>query len=424
MMNTSFGGPHGTSGTCSFYCGFDYGYNIIAYGLQTDLLIALPAGDPLNSLPSDPRPSLPTDLYNGSLNQHQMVRNGWTGSNANSVFTYNCSNGQINHEEITCGAFSVYNGNEYITKSRVVFNDYNTQMSAASQSNEMQVVNPTGSGANGAWQYAPQGGQWFQGQMNGIPTLYHSELPTYAADIVDNTDDYNGWYGWNSPYDAVLYNSIAHASRSLIYLRGTNQIIYADRSATTGAATAMSTNLTTTGTPTINGSHASWPTRSATQKGCFTSLLPAGGTLTAPGLVAGGVDQAGDWEPASVINLSAGSVANTMFLSTLEWGASSFTCTTPSLVNSTAGQTFSGALYGTNLVMFSQAYPVSFTGTTFPASGATAIYVSDLTPNTSYAVVGAGPPSNATTDTAGVLEFSASGTGNITIGTSSVSLRA
>jgi hypothetical protein len=57
------------------------------------------------------------------------------------------------------------------------------------------------------------------------------------------------------------------------------------------------------------------------------------------------------------------------------------------------------------------------TGTTFAASGATTIYVADLAPNTSYSMTGAGTPGSATTDTAGVLVFSATGTGNITVGT-------
>jgi hypothetical protein len=41
--------------------------------------------------------------------------------------------------------------------------------------------------------------------------------------------------------------------------------------------------------------------------------------------------------------------------------------------------------------------------------------VSDLTPNTAYTITGAGAPATASTDSAGVLTFSAAGTGNITI---------
>ena len=66
-----------------------------------------------------------------------------------------------------------------------------------------------------------------------------------------------------------------------------------------------------------------------------------------------------------------------------------------------------------------RAWPGTFTGVTYPASGATTHYLSDLTPNMSYAISGAGTPGTATTDTAGVLTFSATGTGNITVGAAS-----
>jgi galactitol-specific phosphotransferase system IIB component len=133
----------------------------------------------------------------------------------------------------------------------------------------------------------------------------------------------------------------------------------------------------------------------------------------------------GDWEVVSTLQTNGGTPTSDQFLHTLSWGSSSFTCPSPSQVNSSAGQTFQGALLGANLVMFSQAFPVTFTGVTFPASGATTVYVSDLTPNTTYNITGNGTPATATSDTAGVLTFNATGTGSITIGssgTASVSL--
>jgi peptidoglycan hydrolase-like protein with peptidoglycan-binding domain len=83
---------------------------------------------------------------------------------------------------------------------------------------------------------------------------------------------------------------------------------------------------------------------------------------------------------------------------------------------------FDGALVGSSLVMFMQNWPATMTSVTYPASGATTQYVSDLTPNTTYDITGAGTPGTATTDTAGVLVFSASGTGNITVAASGVSV--
>jgi hypothetical protein len=84
-------------------------------------------------------------------------------------------------------------------------------------------------------------------------------------------------------------------------------------------------------------------------------------------------------------------------------------------VTSTAGTNFEGALVGSTLVMFMHDWPATLDSVTYPASGATTQYVSDLTPNTTYTITGAGTPSNATTDAAGVLTFTASGSGNITV---------
>lgn len=90
----------------------------------------------------------------------------------------------------------------------------------------------------------------------------------------------------------------------------------------------------------------------------------------------------------------------------------------PTLVQSTSGQGFDCAKVGTTLSCFIQTL-ATFTGTTYPASGATTHYVSNLTPNTSYPITGTGAPANATTDQNGVLTFAATGTGNIVIGSGS-----
>jgi len=65
--------------------------------------------------------------------------------------------------------------------------------------------------------------------------------------------------------------------------------------------------------------------------------------------------------------------------------------------------------------MFMQVWPSTFTGVSYPASGATAQYVSDLIPSHTYDITGNGAPSTAATDKAGVLNFPATGTGLIII---------
>lgn len=84
------------------------------------------------------------------------------------------------------------------------------------------------------------------------------------------------------------------------------------------------------------------------------------------------------------------------------------------LVQSSAGQNFDCGLVSTNLVCFMRNL-AGFTGVTYAASGATAHYVSNLTPNTTYTLTGTGTPATATADNNGTLTFAATGTGNIVI---------
>ena len=422
ILNSAVGGPAGKSGGCNTYCGIDNNLSRdIAETLNPDLFIALAAVDPGTLTPPDPRPSMPADLYNGSFNQHVMVRSGFTSTD--SLFSYYCENSLIYHEHATCGGFEVYANNEYITKGRMTFDDdYNFQMATATQNDQLSVMNVSSGTkplSTGAWDYwsAGSGGQWQEGTQAGMILLYHSELPTYSAMIADMTNQYNLAPNYAPVY---VYDDVTGASRSLIYLRGTNQVVTYDRAAS-HSATAKAVYLNTTGTPTVSGSTAFWLTRSSSQKAFYTELL--GGTLSNVGLTPA-PSNGGDWEVASTLKVDAGAPTSTQFLGVLEWGAASFIKSTTTLVQSTAGQNFDGALVGPSLVMFMRAWPATFNGVTYPASGATTQYVSDLAPNTTYTISGAGAPASATTDTAGVLVFNATGAGNITVNGSGGSARA
>jgi hypothetical protein len=422
LINTSVGG------SSAFYANLANGY---ASMNAIPLFVSLPAGNPTTSAPSDPRVQFPTDLYNGG-NQHILVRSGWDRNGVssasegdggtNTAFSFYCANTLIDHEHETCGGFDVLSQGEYITKTRTVFNDYNMMLATAEFSNEAGYEVPPIAACSIAgncfeWQSAlgtdgKGGGQFWHGYQAGPVTLAHSELPGYVAAVVDTTNLYNASsaVGWGS------MSGITGASRSLIYLRGSNQVVYYDRSA--GPASSRRVWMTTTGAISINGSVARWPTRSGKQAAYVTSLLPANATLSDAGAyktTENGNPSTSDWEPYSHLLIDGGSPASTQFLTVLEWGGSSFTKSNTVLVQSTAGQNFDGALVGGSLVMFLRDWPTTFSSVTYPASGATTQYVSDLTPNTTYTISGAGAPATATTDNAGVLTFSAAGTGSITV---------
>jgi hypothetical protein len=423
LIYTSIGGTPG------FYSNLnnDYGADN-----AIPLFVSLPVGDPTSTPIADPRVNFPTDLYNGG-NQHVMVRSGWDAGGTqspsvgnggtNTVFSYYCANSRIDHEHETCGGFDVLSDGEFITKTRTVFNDYNMMLATAEHSNLAGYGNDPGQTvctlANSCYEYQAVlgsdgngGGQLWHGQQAGPVTLFHAELSGYVAAIVDTTALYNGSasLGWGS------ITGVTAASRSLIYLRGANEIVYYDRGA--GDANSKRVWMTTTGPITISNNTATWPTRSNSQRAYVTSLLPAGAALSDAGAymtAENGNPNTTDWEPYSHLLIDAGNPAATQFLTVLQWGAASATNSNAVLVQSSAGQNFDGALIGSSLVMFMRNWPTAFTNVTYPASGATTQYVSDLTPNTTYSISGAGAPSTATTDKAGVLVFSASGTGNITV---------
>jgi hypothetical protein len=417
LVNTAFGGPLGKN-HCKSYCGFNSELsNDYASNLTFDLVIATTTPDLVASLPADPRPSLPMDLYNGSFNQHTMVRtNGHDGS---VLFSTYCPNTLTDHEHQFCGRFDIFSNGEYITKGRTEFNDYNDVMSSATQSNTLSVQNVTGSACkdpNTCFMYAAvqNGGQFWHSLQEGFNLITHSELPSYAAFLYNDTPSYNGWWVSGTPHDVPDYNDVTKVSRSMVYLRDTNQLIYYDRAATRHAS-AKAVFQIATGEPTVSGNEATWLTRSGKQRAYFTGLLPAQATVAGVNLIQGREGQQADWEPAANIKLSAGNPTAVQYLSVLEWGSTSMHKSPTSVVESTAGQSFDGAKVGSSVVMFMRDWPANFTSATYPASGATTQYVSDLQPNMPFQIAGDGAPASGHSDSAGVLTFSSAGTGNIRI---------
>jgi hypothetical protein len=416
VLNTAFGMADGQTGGCTSYCGIDGELgNDFASSVALDLFLALPANDPVsNNPPADPRPSMPTDWYDAG-NQHIVVRDGGWTTGANTIFSYYCTNTQIDHEHQFCGRFDLYSDGEYITKGRMEFNDYNDEMSTSLNQNITSLIQYPGQNwcTPNPWcsfnQGAEEGGQFWHGYQAGLATLYHAELPGYVAAIAE---DHNAYNGGNGGYGR--FNGVTAASRSLVYLRGTNAIVYYDRGETGSNAWEKANYIVSTGTPSVSGNTASWSTRSGNQKVYWTTLEPSG---TAPQLdtAYNDADSPNDWEIYGRVKADAGSVASACFLSVLDWGSAGFAGISANTVVSTSGNNFEGALLGSSLVMFMHDWPAAFTGITYAASGATTHYISDLTPNTSYTLSGAGAPTTATTDNAGLLVFTAAGSGNITI---------
>lgn len=416
ILNSAYGGPLGKSGDCKMYCGFNADLPTdVGLVLAMDLMITTPGPDPVASLPPDPRPSLPADLFNGSNNQHTILRTN--GPESREIFSTYCPNTMIDHELQFCGRFDIFSNGEYITKGRIQFNDYNTNMSSATQSNTVSIENVTGSACtnpNECFEYftVKNGGQFWHAYQQGFNLITHSELPSYAAFLYNDTPSYNGWWVAKGQHNVPAYDDVTKASRSMVYLRDANQLVFYDRAVTRHPASKGVYQITT-GEPSVSGNEATWLTRSGKQRAYFTALFPEHASVERIDLLPGGPQQKDDWEPAANIRVSAGKPTAVEFLSVLEWGRSSFHKSPTSLVESTAGESFDGAKVGSSLVMFMRDWPKGFTGVAYPASGATTQYVSDLQPNMPFVITGDGAPASAHSDSAGVLMFAAAGTGSI-----------
>ena len=180
-----------------------------------------------------------------------------------------------------------------------------------------------------------------------------------------------------------------------------------------------------TGPLTINGSTARLARTFRQTESLVYAACSSGGAVADAGPYTGeSYPQSSDWEPYTRVVVKPGAQKSTQFLSVLEWGKSS---SLPqkhnmSLVHSSSGTTFDGAVIGSSLVMFMRNWPATFTGVTYPASGATTQYISDLTPNTTYSISGDGTPAKRNHRRCRCAHFPAAGTGNITIGTATYNL--
>lgn len=523
VINSAFGMADGTApgpggASCVTSCGLiaELG-NDYASPVLPDIFLALPAGNPVTvNPPANPRSAFPTDWYNEN-NRHIESSSGWT-IGANTVFSAFCPDTQADHEHQVCGDYDIYSNGEYITKGRVEFDNYDYGITSMWQENGQSLLQPSAQTTCSpiypfcTWWSASIGGTFWHGYQSGLNSQKFSQMPNYVATSTDMTKAYNG--GWGG-YTAI--NGVTGATRDVLYLRNSNEVITYDRGATGSNSWTKSVSMNTTGTPTISGNTATWLTQSGTQKAAWTNLLPASGTtfaksgsmitltLTAPftslqvntsmqatctatnndgtttdvtsnpyviwyvlsgpatvsstGLITAGSStgavnvycyygsqysdangtfnvvsgssstptlsasasnsQATDWELMNSVTVSQ-TTPSWQSLNLLQWGSSSFTPATATAVASSAGQNFDGALIGSTLAMFMRSLGI-FTGVTFPASGATAIYVANLSPNATYTVSGTGAPSTCTADNAGTCTFAATGTGNITVGATGVS---
>jgi hypothetical protein len=366
----------------------------------------------------DPRntTTLPLDFENlSSLGGFYRYygRNNW--NNAATQFQFGCSTATINHAMPSCGRIDYVRAGVALAIGLNGTENNNTfAQSPSNQNTPGYQYNPsfdcTGSG--GAYQGICQYGgimdnSW---EPSSSTVLATSSNGTYYYGAVDSSNGYSVYV------DSTTYaasQNVTLAQREVLWLKPDQTWVY-DRTAQTLGTGFQTFNLDLLAEPTISGNLATMASSTYGQTLYVTSLLPGTSALTTSLLYKPGVQEENSPMTYLLTDTAVPAFTNRM-LHTLEGQNYGGTASATNLVQSSAGNGMDCGTVGTTLACFMRTRG-SFTGTTYPASGATMQYITGLAANTSYPISGAGTPASGTTDTAGVLTFAATGTGNVTVG--------
>ncbi len=364
---------------------------------------------------SDPRAGYATAFYDAQ--QGRLVEHYPDWSATGAMFDFRCSWNSINHQQDDANQFEFFRKGEWLTKGLANY-DNNSIGQSSAYHNTLTLQNWCPGGTPASLQFWdaplwPIGSQWPLGVNAGDPTVYTSVAAAYSYAYGDTTNLYN----LPSPYvPADNATDITHASRSLLWLKPDYTIVY-DRATSLHAGLFKRFNLTVIGSPVINGNLITTTTPGG-QHLYINSLLPATGTkaITTNTVASAGMTSVADLEPATdrIVVEDTSHPTDVRFLHVLQ-GADAGTAAAPvTLVQSTSGTAFDGAVVANTVVMFRRDMTTPFVSVTFnlPAAN-TPFYMAGLTPNAGYTVSQAGtavtvtPGGASAADQAGLLSSQA-----------------
>jgi len=371
----------------------DQFFHAILYFLAFD-----PTAGPL----VDPRPTTPSTVFAPGTGR-LLARTAW--SDDATWFDFSLGWQEIDHQDGDGLSFELYRKGEFLTKRRIGYGyGYESSDNANSLGIENDAPDHLDAGRTMLWQ---RGSQWLDGTA-GDPTFV--ALSTDAR-FVHASGDATNLY--NSQHENI--SDVKHASRSIVWLKPDIVVVY-DR-ATTGKANRFKRFwLSTPMQATVSGRRATVTTAKG-QALVVSSLLPAGATVEAQPWpnesdALGGAPA--DFEPMKFrLKIEdPAKPADVRFLTVLEGADAGAPPKSATLVESTAGTPYQGALVGTTVVLFPVALGAPFGGVTFASpSGATLHVVTGLAPRTGHTVTRSGQTvsisvgGTAMTDGGGVLAF-------------------
>lgn len=386
-----------------------------SYGVQNSVLYFLLL-DPQQPPAADPRPGY-SNQFLDSGNGRLLARTDWTPSA--SMFTFRSSWESINHQDGDAGQFEIFRKGEWLTKELSNY-DNNGNGQSSMWHNGLALQNWC---ANGKPQnlnffeapYWPNGSQWNNGVSAGDPVTIASFGSGYAYAQTDMTKLYNRPSVW-TPANAAL--DIQHASRSILWLTTDHVVVYDRAASLHNGFKRFNLNLPTV--PLIDSvNQLAMMTSPAGQHLFVQTILPTSASIKY-------VPEAGTISNIAQLETMTGRLViedpaqptTTRFLHVLEGTDGVVSSPNPSsLVQSTAGTAFDGAVIVDTAVFFATDITIPFQGTTVVVPSSVAnVFVTGLQPGTSYGVTASNVPGGiqvqvstggqtATADAAGVLLF-------------------
>jgi len=333
--------------------------------------------DPDAAPPADPRPSRPATFYAPGLGRI-LARTGW-GTDA-TWFTYSLGWLTVDHQHADGNQFEFYRRGEWLTKERTGYGMYGDHVQTSDYHNTLALENDEPSHSDPSdyryfhWQ---RGSQWLYEPVADGQILAHS----FGQGFVYALGDATGLY--NSDYEAV--NDITHASRSVVWLQPDHIVVY-DRAASQTAGRFKRFWLNLPAQAVISGNRAT-VTAASGQQLFVTTLLPSDAVITST--LAENTEEAEEEPMKFRLRVEApGGPQDVRFLHVLQGADSGATADSMTLVQSSSGTSFAGALVSDTAILFPVDLDAPFTGLTYtvPAS-TTAHLITGLTPSSSYDVV-------------------------------------
>lgn len=332
--------------------------------------------DPNAPAPSDPRSSLALNHYAAGIGR-LLSRTGW---DANARwFNYHLGWNGIDHQMGTGNMFDFYRKGEWLTKQ---WSGYGAYSSSSAYKNTLALENDPPQTGITFWQAnASSGSQYSYGPGGDPQWLAHSfgNGYTYASGEARNL--------YNNPMAQAT--NILEAKRSVVWLQPDTIVVY-DRAASKTAGRYKRFWLSLPTAPVINGQRATMTTASGQQL-VIDTLQPANAALSVSSQVPNGYGYnetaLGEMMTRRLLVEAPGGPATVRFLHVLQGADAGVTAGPATLIESSSGTPFAGAVVNDTVVLFPVEWGAAFTGVTYSAPATvTKHLITGLIPNAGYDV--------------------------------------